>query len=271
MTDPLFSMAYLTANGADPFEAIDIAHQAGFDMISFRMLPGTPTDTVAPFLEDPAYLSRVISALKAADLSVPDIEMIRIKPDTDPQSFHSFFAACEKIGAHHVLTVVDDPNLQRSMDTFGNLCRVMQNFGLTADLEFMPFSEVKDAKSAHDIILATGEPNGRVLIDSLHVDRSNTPIRDLCAIAPTQISYLQICDGFKPCETDTASLIHVARQEREIPGQGNIDLETMFASLRAPIISVEVPNQRLLRTLTKQQLAIEALTESKLIIAKAWQ
>ncbi len=112
-------------------------------------------------------------------------------------------------------------------------------FGLSADLEFMPWTKVPDARTALRVVLGAAQPNGGVLVDALHVARSATSLADLAAIPRERLHYAQICDAPAEVPSTVEGLIHAARCERLLPGDGGIDLAGIF-SIAAP----RVANQR---------------------------
>ena len=120
----------------------------------------------------------------------------------------------------------------------------MQPFGLTADLEFMPWTAVPNALAASRIVKNAGSPmNAGILVDALHFGRSHTTLEDIRAIDHSLLHYSQICDGQAGTSFTTEELVHTARCARELPGEGNIDLKGLFNVLPNDLpISVEVVN-----------------------------
>jgi len=58
----------------------------------------------------------------------------------------------------------------------------MKPYGMTADLEFMPWTAVPHARAALSVIEAAGmPPNAGILVDALHFDRSATTLDDIRA------------------------------------------------------------------------------------------
>jgi sugar phosphate isomerase/epimerase len=113
---------------------------------------------------------------------------------------------------------------------------------MTADLEFMPWTAVPDAKSALRIVNAAGKPaNAGILVDALHVGRSTTTLDDIRAIPRELLHYAQICDAEAGLHFSTEQMIHTARCERLLPGEGTIDIKGIFEALPADLpVSVEV-------------------------------
>ena len=57
------------------------------------------------------------------------------------------------------------------------------------------------------------------------------------------LHYAQMCDGAVPGPTTVEGLIHDARCERLLPGEGGIDLRALFAHLPQRIpVCIEIPS-----------------------------
>ena len=154
--------------------------------------------------------------------------------------------------------------------SFAALCQAAQPFGLSMDLEFMPQSELADAAAAMRVLRGVDQPNAAIIVDALHVSRSRTPLSDIAAIPRAWMNYAQICDGPAAIPRDRDGLNFAARQARLLPGDGAIDLVSLFAALPADLpISVEVPNQAEAPALGAQGWARRALEQSKAVMARA--
>ena len=142
----------------------------------------------------------------------------------------------------HVLVAGDDPDEARLTASYATFCEAAARHGLSADLEFMPWTAVPTLAAAQRIVAAADQPNAAVLVDALHFARSPSRLQDLAGWPRQRLHYAQICDGLVPGPTTVAGLIHDARCERLLPGEGGIDLVELFSRLPADLpISIEVP------------------------------
>ena len=154
-----------------------------------------------------------------------------------------FLETCAKLRARAVLVAGDDPDESRLTASFAGFCEAAVPYGLTGDLEFMPWTKVPDARTAQRIATNSAQPNARVLVD-LHAGRSSTTLADIAALPRSLLSYAQICDAPREVPITDEGLIHTARQARLIPGDGGIDLVGIFAQLPPDLpVSVEIPNR----------------------------
>jgi sugar phosphate isomerase/epimerase len=264
-----YSMAYLTANGLDPISAIELAARLGFDQISFRLLPAGPGDTPPPLLTDDALMRDVVAALRDTGLTMSDAEMIRLSDDTNLDRFRPFLERCQQFGAKHILVAGDDMDRARVTDSYARLCELTWDYGLTADLEFMPWTAIKNIEDAQELVAAANHPAAAILFDCLHFDRSDSTLDDISNIPRHMMNYVQICDGPRDYDPSGAAMMALGRTARLIPGQGGIDLDAIIDRLPKDIpISVEVPNIELTKTKGVAKLVEAALKQTKTLLSR---
>jgi len=241
--EPRYSLAYLTVGPLHPPDAVSIAAEHGYACIGLRALPAAPGGDTSDFLTNPALVHETKARLKDTGVEVFDMEIIRIGPAFDLSATKPFFDLCGEFGARAILVAGDDADEGRFVQNYAAFCEAAAPYGLTGDLEFMPWTCVKDAKTAVRIVAATGQSNAGVLVDAIHANRSTTTLDDLKALPRSALHYVQMCDGpVAPPYTEEV-LIRDARGGRLVPGEGAIDLVAMFNALPQDLpISLEVPN-----------------------------
>lgn len=240
----VYSLSYLSSHRCTPAEAIHIAAQTGYQFVGLRLWPNAPGAPQQHLLDQPAALRETLAAQKDTGVGVFDLEIIRINEQFDPHTWDALYDVGAQLQAKAILVAGDDPNEARLTENYARLCEVMKPFGMTADLEFMPWTEVKDAKSALRIVQNAGMPaNAGILMDALHFGRSSTTLDDIRAIPRQLLHYAQICDALAGLNFSTEDMIHTARCERLLPGDGTIDIRGLFTALPVDLpISVEVVN-----------------------------
>ena len=240
----IYSLAYLTSHRCTPAEAIRIAAQTGYQFVGMRLWPNAPGAPQQHLLDQPEALRETLAAQKDTGVGVFDLEIIRINDSFDPHTWDALYDVGAQLQAKAILVAGDDPDETRLTDNYARLCEVMQPFGMTADLEFMPWTEVKDAKSALRIVQNAGMPsNAGILVDALHFGRSTTTLDDIRAIPRQLLHYAQICDAQAGLNFTVEQMIHTARCERLLPGDGTIDIKGLFDTLPTDLpVSVEVVN-----------------------------
>jgi len=239
-----YSLAYLSSHRCTPPEAIRVAAANGYAFVGLRLWPNAPGAPQQFLLGQPDVLRETVAAQVDTGVGVFDLEIIRIGEQFDPHTWDALYDAGAALKAKAILVAGDDLDEARLTDNYARLCEVMQPYGMTADLEFMPWTAVKDAKSALRIITNAGMPsNAGILVDALHFGRSTTTLDDIRAIPRQLLHYAQICDAEAGTHFSTEQMIHTARCERLLPGDGNIDVQGLFDALPADLpISVEVVN-----------------------------
>ncbi|MCI5109442.1 MAG: sugar phosphate isomerase/epimerase [Marivita sp.] len=266
----IYSMAYLTANGLPPVEAVTLAARLGFDRISFRLLPAGPGDTPPPLLSDDHLVREVMAALADTGLTMADAEMIRLDADPDLDRFRPFLARCAQMGARHVLVAGDDKDRSRIIDTYGRLCELTWDYGLTADLEFMPWTGIRNIADARELVEAAAHPAAAILFDCLHFDRSDSTLEDIASVPSDMFNYVQICDGPVPYDPDGTAMMVLGRTARLIPGDGGIDIPAIIARLPKQVpVSVEVPNVDIASKVGVAHLVKRALEATKAMMGDA--
>lgn len=239
-----YSLAYLTANACTVPQAIDVAAELGYGFVGLRLQPNAPGGPYQSFMDSPTIRRETMARLADTPVQVFDLEIIRIGEVFDPLAHRPLLEAGQSLNARAVLVAADDTDEHRLAHHFAQLCELMQAYGITADLEFMPWTGVKHAQAAMRVIgLAGHPPNAGILVDALHFGRSNTTLSDITAIPKPCLHYAQICDATAGMHFSTEELIHTARQERLLPGEGSIDVQGLFAALPQDIpVSIEIPN-----------------------------
>lgn len=239
-----YSLAYLTANASTVPQAVAIAAQLGYAYVGLRLQPNGPGAPYQSLIGDASVLRETQAVMRDTGVGVYDLEIIRVGEHFDLSQHRALMEMGQTLGARAVLVAADDRNEQRLADHFAQLCDALQPYGLTADLEFMPWTAVKDAQAAMRVWALAGQPsNAGILVDALHFGRSTTELSDVAALPRSCLHYAQICDAQAGLHFSEEELIHTARQARLLPGEGNIDLKALFEHLPHDLpISVEVVN-----------------------------
>jgi sugar phosphate isomerase/epimerase len=177
----------------------------------------------------------------AADVHIPaelDTEELFAHDEAD------LFRVGAALGARSI-NAIDvfggDWSVDDAAAAFAGLCDRAADHGLLVHLEFLPWSRIPNCTAAWEIVRRAGRSNGGVLVDSWHFFRSGADFDGLRAIPGDRVLGLQLDDAPVAPEADlpTASL-----HERQLPGEGELDLPELLRTLReigaAAPIGVEV-------------------------------
>jgi sugar phosphate isomerase/epimerase len=240
----IYSLAQLTALTCPPPQMVKLAADTGCAACGVRLLPAAPGGVHHAMTPGSTMLAETLAASRDTGVRVLDLEIIRITPVFDARAYGAFFEAGAALGARHVLVAGDDADVARITGHFAALCDAATPYGLTCDLEPMPWCPVASVSDATRVVEGADRPNGGVLLDALHFFRSASTLDDVKRLPRRRLHYAQICDGKVPGPTTVEGLIHDARCERLLPGEGGFDLRALFAALPADLpLSIEIPSE----------------------------
>ncbi|HKU87515.1 MAG TPA: sugar phosphate isomerase/epimerase [Casimicrobiaceae bacterium] len=248
------SLSYYTVPELAPPDMVRAAADAGFDYVGVRLLNGQPRRDPAPLLENPALRRETLAYLRHTGIEVLDASGARLVPETDLSAFGNFFEAAAELGARHVLATGDDPDEARLADRFARLSDAAQRFGLTVDIEFVPWMTLSSLNDAARMVRTVAHPALGIAVDALHFDRSGSRLDDLAGLPRTWFRYVQLCDAPAQWDDDRDALLHAATRERLFPGEGAIDLVGLLRALPIGIpVALEIPRAALSQTMPAHQ------------------
>lgn len=262
-----YTFAPLTAMHYAPPQLLQLAAQAGVWGCGLRVLPTVPGAAHYPLWREPAQLRETLACMRDLGITVFDLELVRIGAGFDAADFRPVLELGQQLGARVINVIGDDPQPSHLAESYAALCDLAAPCGLSCDLEPMPWSAVPDLASARRVVAAVGRPNVGVLVDALHFARSSSTLEDLDALPREWLHYGQICDGLLPGPATREGLIHDARCERLLPGEGNIDLRSLFAHLPADVpVNIEVPNDKRAPVMGYEAWARAALAAARAVL-----
>ncbi len=189
--EQIISLAALTVLELSPREMVELASRCGYSHIGLRPIAATPTEIHFPILTDATLRRETLAAIHDTGVGVLDIEILRLKPETVILDFEVVFEFGAQFGARFALIAGNDPDLLRTADNFTALCELAYPFGIRPHIEFMPWTHVPDIRTALQVAGET--PNGGLLVDAFHLNRSGGKITDIPA-NDERFGYLQLCD-----------------------------------------------------------------------------
>lgn len=184
---------------------------------------------------------------RVAGVEIFDVEFIALDLNLNVESLEPWMATAAELGASRVNSGAsgDDLDIERNTARFGALCDLAQRHGLGVDLEFMRWRKpIASLRDAVEIVSRAARPNGRILIDLLHVTRSGGTAADLAKVPASLIGHIQISDAplVSPPEAEIPA---EARERRWPPGEGELPLLELMNALPAGIpLSTEAVTKR---------------------------
>jgi len=224
--------SYYTICGTLPFESsrfsfaerVAAASRAGFSAIGL---------IIKDYLACRAGLStaEMRTILDDHGLTVAEIELMgNWWDDGEPGKRARFneeraYEAADALGGRHLqLTAIGEegsefPAVDVVADRFAALCERAAKHGLLVALEFLPWTGIKDAKTAWAIARRAGD-NGGVLVDTWHHFRGANDPQQIRAMPAERITAIQFDDA----DVFPGGDLLADTMRRRLPGQGTFDL-----------------------------------------------
>jgi sugar phosphate isomerase/epimerase len=264
------SLAHLTLLGLAPADLIDVAARAGYPFVGLRLLPAAPGGPAYPLMNDAVALRETLARMAASGVRVFDLEIVRLDERFDVARLLPLLEVGARLGARTVLVGADDTDAARRARSYAALCEAARGFGLAACIEFMPWTAVKNLRDATQLIEMAGRPaNAGLLVDALHFARSQSTLHEVAALPREWLHYAQICDAPAEIPASVDGLIHTARAQRQLPGEGGIDLVGLLRALPGDLpLSVEVPDPQRAAAVGPRAWAEQALQAARAVLAQ---
>ena len=249
-------LEHLTLLDVAPPEFVTLAAGAGFDAVGLRIAPVSLGEESWPMSPGSPMLAETRRRCADAGVTVHAVEAIVIRPGAGLSGCERVIETAAALGARYLNVICDDPDTERFADLFAALVPRAWDAGVRPVIEFTAWRPIR--RLADAVSIARRSDGGRILLDSLHIQRCGVTLAELAQVPPALLSYLQLCDaplrqphgllvpagathGRQPEPGDTA--VAEARAMRLLPGEGELPLTGLLDLLPAGmIVSVEAPS-----------------------------
>lgn len=263
-----YSLAYLTVPGIEPLEQIKVAREAGYDYVSLRTIPmGLPGEPQICLERDPQLFKSIEQALKDYEMTLLDIELVRVREDL-PFDFRPAFEAGAKLGATDVLTSVWTKDHSFAVDRYGSICEQAAEFGLTLNLEFPIVSGLTTLEDTLAVQEKVNASNLKILMDMIYVHWAGITPETISGIDPDRFGVIHLCDSPKKKDMEGMEITQVVREGRAYCGEGEVDLKGILTALPERPMSIELPNAARIKELGGAKHAARCLEAAKACIEK---
>jgi sugar phosphate isomerase/epimerase len=254
---PIASLDHLTLFELTPPELVQVASASGFTHVGLRLHPAAPPgERQHPMLGDSPMRRETLARMRNTGVAVLDFGVFRLKRGVDVTAFEPVLESAAVLGARKAVVNGDELDARVLADLLHALCELGRRYGIRMNLEPTPWTGIPTIGAAMAVIEACGDPDARLMIDTIHVDRSGGTLADLAAVPPALIDYVQVCDAVGPRPADFETMIYQARNERAFPGDGNLDLVGMLSVLPDEVpLSLEAPVKSLAERLNPVERA----------------
>lgn len=218
-------------------DAVDMAAAAGFGSVSLWVHSPTP-QFVAPCLVEPGQARTMKRRLDDAGLRVCNLEVFRVGPGVDVDSYEASLALGADLGAATTTAIAKDGS-DETAEALARFTRMAARHGVRVNVEFLSYRGPSSLAQAIALVDKTGDAGTGILIDILHLVRSGGSIAEVQTLARGVIGHVQLCDG--PREVPMAGLEHESAFDRMLPGTGSFPLGPFIAALPDVTLGLEIP------------------------------
>jgi len=137
---------------------------------------------------------------------------------------------CQALGAISltaITTATSDVPVAELAEHFGRLCDRAADFGAQVHLEFMPFTVVRNLRTAWDLVRAADRPNGGLVFDTWHFFRGEPQFDVLAGIPGDRVFCVQLDDA----PAVPRGSLREETSRRLLPGDGALDLPAAIRAL----------------------------------------
>ena len=154
--------------------------------------------------------------------------------------------AAVALRAEYVHCCFTAPIRDDAIALFRRALAVARPAGARFSLEFLPWCEMNDVRTAREVLHRTSAPDVKLLVDSWHAHHGPTTWDDLASVTTDELAYLQF-DDHPPLASGDLLAETIGR--RALPGEGELELERFAQLFRdkgyAAPVSVEILNREM--------------------------
>lgn len=264
-----FSLSHLTLLDCSIAELAFIAARSGYDAISPR-LHNMGIDGECRYAPlDNGMLAAARNAIAITGIKVHDIELARITDNVCIQDYARSLEIGAELGAKKMIASVwtETENNTFIYERFAELCELAQRFNIGIALEYPCISSIPTLTQTRSVLEAVNQPNAEILIDTMYLILSRTPMEEIATLPQEWISFIQVSDTFAGIPEKREDLIHLVRQARLYAGEGNVDFNALLDTIPPVDYAIEIPNRSRLQELGLEGHARKALETFKQILA----
>jgi len=244
--DHLVSLAQHTTPLWTPSEMLCNAKQIGYNFVSIRAIPqGVLGERYFDLVNDKKQFIYTKEAMKNTGVGINDIDLVAIRNDYDVKQCEATLEIAASLGVKGVVCSVWTPDRYLYTEQFAQLCDLANQYGLCVHLEFVTWAEINNLASAAELLKITRKSNARILVDMIHMYRSQVSVEELASLPQEWFELLHICDAPKKIPKEKKKIISSCRSERLYPGEGCLDMHAVLRNvLPSAVLSIEIPNAK---------------------------
>ena len=255
-----FSLAHLTVLSLTPPQMVDVAARCGYRYVGLRLTRVTSDEVLYDLAHDRTLMRETKARLADTGVEVLDVELFRMDPALDAESFIPVLDAAAELGARHIIAQLPDPDRERATARFAKLCDLARPLEIFVSLEFPHWTETGSLAAATKVVRAVNRSNAGILVDMLHFGRSDSSLEELAKLPREWFRFAHVCDAAKEVPPTIEGIIRTARDERLFPGEGGIDVRGILSTLPHDIpYALEIPKVAMTKAIGPEEVARLAL------------
>lgn len=259
-----YSLAHLTALSLTPPQLVEVAARTGYDYVGVRITRVTPNEVLYDLARDRPMMKETKARLDDTGIGVHDVELFRMDPSLDADSFLPQLEATAELGSRNIIAQLPDPDRGRATERYARICDLAKPLDIFVSLEFPHWTETGNLREAARVVRAVNRSNAGILVDMLHFGRSDSSLDELARLPREWFRFAHVCDAAKEVPPTMAGIIRTARDERQFPGEGGIEVCEILARLPQDIpYALEIPRNALTRAVGAEEVARLALVAAK--------
>jgi sugar phosphate isomerase/epimerase len=236
LDNPLWAMAAGCVPDALPWDIPRIANSAGF------LSSGMWVDNDTTWTKE--ALKKTKLSIAETGIQIIDVEVIWLEDNDKLSDKHKMILDVGlELGAKNALIINNCKDFDKSIIQFNQLCERAGN-DIKICLEFGEFTEIKSLKDAKKFIKLFNHPSAGILIDLMHINRSNEILPE---INDPIFPYIQSCDFWNSSKKLFGQdYIQAAVDDRCCLGNGEIEKDILKnVNLSNKDVSLEIRSKNL--------------------------
>tara|TARA_Y100001960_G_C14607273_1_gene793903 strand:+ start:99 stop:878 length:780 start_codon:yes stop_codon:yes gene_type:complete len=236
MKEPLWALAAGCVPDVMPWEIPLIAKKGGF------LSSGMWVDSSTTWSDD--ALKKTKDSLKETGIKLIDVEVTWLENTGQLNDAHKLIIDVGlELSAKNILVVNRHEDYEKSQNQFHKMCEYAGG-DIRICLEFGEFTKIKSLKHAQKFINSINHSSSGILIDLMHINRSNEELPELSnSIYP----YVQGCDFWQSSKTLTGDdYISAAIDDRCCLGKGEANKDFISKVCKSDLdVSLEIRSKEL--------------------------
>ncbi len=259
-----YSLAHLTVAVALAAAARRRRGAHRLPYVGLRMTRVTPDEVLYDLARDKALMKETKARLAATGVAVHDSELFRMDPALEPEHFLPELDATAELGAHHLIAQLPDPDRERATARFARLCDLAISATYSSAWNSRTGPRRAILPEAARVVRAVNRSNAGILVDMLHFGRSDSTLDELAAAAARVVPLRARLRRREGSAADDGGIIRTARDERQFPGEGGIDVRGILARMPQDIpYALEIPRVALTKAVGPEEVARLAVTVAR--------